>query len=504
MDSFAPGPALDTSLTQFVDCVPNGVVAIDSAGRILLVNTELEKLFGYERSELLGAPIELLLPERYRAGHVKMRTQYCRHPMPRAIGAGRDLFGLRKDGTEIQIEIGLSPLRRPEGLVIVASIIDITERRRLERNFERIVEAAPCGMLMCNRSGTIVMVNAQLCGMFGYHRAELVGNPMDMLIPDRHRERHDGHRTHFFAHAAPRAMGDGRDLSGLHKNGTEFSVEIGLNPIESEAGLMVLAAVTDISARKKLERDLRQANADLEEFLFVVSHDLKSPLQGISDLLEWIVADLEGGASPEVSGNLRRIDARVRRMQRLVDDLLAYARATDMNASAAQVNIAELVQAVVEFLPRPPGFEIVAACNVSPMKVARTPLETVLRNIVGNAIKHHDRPSGLIEIRADESGSFCRFTVSDDGPGLSDNAHVRLAKLFETFNPPQYLGSGIGLAMTKRLLDKHGGRLVLEPNSKGRGTTVRFWWPRSVTSAASHPRDALALAEPQTPSGCEP
>jgi PAS domain S-box-containing protein len=485
MDSIATLPD-ETSLIQLIDSVPNGVVAIDTTGRIFLANAEIEKLFGYERAELLGQPIEMLLPERYRDAHVRMRIQYCRHPTRRAMGAGRDLFGLRRDGREIPIEVGLNPLSMANGLAIVASIVDISGRKRLERNFERIVESAPCGMLMFNQAGTIVMANARLAEMFGYPRREVIGKPLNALVPEQPDEQREKRRAEFFAHPSPRTMGGGRDVNGLRKDGTEFPVEIGLNPIESEAGLMALAAVTDIAAYKKMESELRQANADLEEFAYVVSHDLKSPLRAVADLVEWLAREVGQHASSRILHDLSRIDSRIVAMERLIDDLLAYACASEAPGEAVPINPRELIQSVIDFLPHPREINLAIRCEVDEIITYRTPLETVLRNLIGNAIAHHDRTEGTVEISVTAEDGYCCLTVSDDGPGIPENNRQHMFELFRTF---AVVGHGIGLAVCKRLVEKHGGRIVLEDNAQGRGATLRFWWPRFARrDAAGEPR----------------
>jgi len=217
-------------------------------------------------------------------------------------------------------------------------------RKRLERMFQKMVEAAPCSMVMIDARGRIVLVNQQAEVMFGYTRAELIGDALELLLPERLRATHTGHRQAFAAAPSMRQMGMGRDLTARRKDGTEFPVEIGLNPVPGdEGGGLVLAAVTDITRRKAMELELQQANANLEEFTYAASHDLKSPLRGIADLLEWIVEDLDGLQSAEVTRNLGRIGDRIRRLERVIDDLLTYARAGTMSAEVIPVDPRALI-----------------------------------------------------------------------------------------------------------------------------------------------------------------
>jgi len=260
-------PAGDQRFRLVVEAAPNAMVMIDRAGNIAMINTQAERLFGYSPAELVGQPVEMLVPERFRSHHPELRRAFFADPRPRPMGAGRDLYGLKKDGSEFPVEIGLNPIETDEGtMVLSAIVIDIAARkaaelalRESEQRFRLVVEAAPNAVVMIDRAGKIVMVNTQAERLFGYSRAELVGQPVEMLVPERFRNHHPELRKTFFADPRPRPMGAGRDLYGLKKDGSEFPVEIGLNPIETDEGTMVLSAIVDITARKAAALALRES-----------------------------------------------------------------------------------------------------------------------------------------------------------------------------------------------------------------------------------------------------
>ena len=232
-----------------VEASPSALIMVDQEGLITLVNTQTEQLFGYGRGELLSQPVEMLVPERFRSDHPSLHIGFFKSPSARAMGVGRDLYGRRKDGRQVPIEIGLNPIQTDEGAFGLASVIDITERKRAEERFRVVVEASPSGILMVDREGLITLVNSQTERLFGYNRWELIGQPMETLVPERYRSMHAGHRLGFFEYPSTRAMGVGRDLYGRRKDGSEVPIEIGLNPIQTNEGLLVLASIIDITLR---------------------------------------------------------------------------------------------------------------------------------------------------------------------------------------------------------------------------------------------------------------
>ena len=273
-------------------------------------------------------------------------------------------------------------------------------------------------------------------------------------------------------------MGPGRDLTGQHKDGTEMPVEIGLSTVATRNGTCIIAAITDISERKRMENNLRSVNADLDEFTYVASHDLKSPLRGIQNLVEWISEDLEGLDNPDVSNNLQRIQQRIERMENLIEDLLNYARNSRQTAEFSLITIGDMLENIINLLDIPTGFKVAIDDQVKKITSPKAPLETVIRNLINNAIKHHDRDSGTITIRCVAKNSFCIFDIIDDGPGIPSAAHQRIFKLFQTLDSKSSDRTGVGLAVCKRLVETHNGNIEIISTDGQRGTTFRFSWPR--------------------------
>jgi PAS domain S-box-containing protein len=255
--SFVPSLAMSPAKEMFelaVEISPSGIVMVDGGGRMLMINNEMERLFGYRRDELIGRTVDILVPVRLRTQHVRHLDAFNLRPGPRRMGAGRDLFGLRKDGTEFPIEIGLNPVNVGESFLVLSTIVDISERKRAEEMLRLAFETCPSGMVMTDGAGKMTIINNEIERLFGYRRDELIGQQVDILVPERQRIQHVRHRREFGARPEARRLGASRDLFGMRKDGSEFAVEIGLNPIRVGGDLFVLSAIVDISARKQRER----------------------------------------------------------------------------------------------------------------------------------------------------------------------------------------------------------------------------------------------------------
>jgi PAS domain S-box-containing protein len=484
-------------LRAAVESSPSGLLMIDGDGRIVLVNREIERLFGYSREELLGKSVDMLVPERFRSPHPGHRQSFLARPRVRAMGAGRDLFGLRKDGSEVPVEIGLTPVVTEEGLFVLSSIVDIGARKRAEERFRAAVESSPNGMVMVDGEGRVVLVNREIERMFGYGREELLGQRIEMLVPERFRGQHPTDRVHFFAAPSSRAMGIGRDLFGLRKDGTEIPVEIGLNPIQTDEGLFVLSSIVDIGARKAAEQGRRELEEQLRQAQKMeavgtlaggIAHDFNNILgaiMGYGELLSRQVTDPQAGA------DVRGILDAAERGRQLVQHILAFSRRQELTRTPLAVGptMAQALKLLRPTLPAPVELRLTVHPDAPRILADATAIHQVLMNLATNAA--YAMPGGgaidvmvepfyvrdsVARARPDlREGTYTVVSVRDTGPGMDRAVRERAFEPFFTTKPAGQ-GTGLGLAVVHGIMKEHGGTVEID-SEPGAGTTVRCLFP---------------------------
>lgn len=352
----------------------------------------------------------------------------------------------------------------------------------MDSAFRALFASSPCGLILLNDKGRIVEVNERLEKIFDYSAKELIGQPIEILLPHRDRAHHVALRDGFIKEPEVRPMGLGRDLAGRRRDGMEVPVEVALTYVDTPQGRLTCALVIDITTRKRAELRLREANVQLEEFTHVASHDLRSPLRGIANLIEFIEEDYGELAPPEVRRNLGRMADRVAAMERLIDDLLTYARAGRRTIKTEPIDLNAIVQEVIDMEATGEGVHIEVDVDCESFDGVRVPITTVLRNLVSNAIKHHDKDEKNIQIRCRAEGNMCVIDVRDDGPGIAEVAQKRAFRLFQTVSSAGRGNSGLGLAVAKRLVEAHGGNIELMSDDGRRGCHFRIYWPRFARS----------------------
>jgi PAS domain S-box-containing protein len=515
----------DQPYRVIVESISEGAATLGPDGTVFYCNRALAALLGYPLASVIGATLADFILARDVEFYLQLVSQGVHEPSRGEVSL------CTGGGQETPVLLSCSPLVLDEVRGVCLVVTDLSEQKRQaehllqtrlrlqqeialresEARFRSTFEQAAVGIAHTGLDGVFLRVNQRFCEITGYSREELAGKHVrDVTHPDD-----------LGMDLALRAKLVAGELKGmrfekryLRADGSIIWVQVtGSLAYAPEGGrpLYFIGVVEDITERKALtlenerlfyaaraaERTLRQLNETLEErvaertaelersnreldrFAYVASHDLKAPLRAIANLSQWIQND-SGELLPEASQeHLAKLRSRVHRMERLLEDLLAFSRAGRVQHAPVYVVTGDLVRNVFDLLAPPPAFSLVVDDTLPALITQRVPLETVLRNLMGNAIKHHHRADGCIRVTAIDLVDQVEFRIGDDGPGIAPSFHERIFELFQTLQPrDQVEGSGMGLAIVKKTVESLGGSITVD-SDVGQGAIFRFTWPKS-------------------------
>jgi PAS domain S-box-containing protein len=449
-------------LAKVVESSPDAVLTKDLSGIITSWNRGAERMYGYTAEEAIGRPVSMLM-DAERAHEMGEILQ--------AIGRGHEVESLEtvrvnKGGRAIEVSVSVSPLRDARGVIVGAATVarDITERKREDERVRALLESAPDAVVVVGAEGRMVLVNRQTEELFGYAREALLGRPADMLIPERLREV-DAYHMGYFLSPETRQTGAALELRGQRADGSEFPVEITFSPLRTDEGLLVYASIRDITERKLIEEELRRSNHDLEQFAYVASHDLSEPLRVIAGFTDLLARRYSGALDKDADKFINFIVSGVERMQTLIDDLLAYSRAGRAQLAVQQVDAGDVVRDVLWALePQLTAQDVRVEVGELPRVCAEpTALRQIFQNLISNAVKFSDNAEPLVQVSARRLPNGWRFDVKDNGPGVEPRHAERVFELFQRLHGREVEGSGMGLAIVKRLTERHGGQVWVTP-----------------------------------------
>jgi PAS domain S-box-containing protein len=511
------GPALLEAdvLRGLVEAVPDALVVVDERGRMVLVNAQAEALFGYRRDELLGRPVELLVPERFRGRHVADRAAYAAAPHVRPMGRGLELFGRRRDGDEVPVEISLSPLKTESGLLVVASIRDVSERRRaeaqlrkLEARYRTLVEGIPAVTFMAALDEGVneLYVSPQVERLLGFTQKEWLENPVlwyTQLHPDdRDRWHQEFARTCATAepfrsvyrfmsrdgkvvwvHGEAHVVHDDRGRP-LFLQGVAFDITA-IKEAEEELKALNLTLeqrVVDRTAQiEERSRELARSNQDLVDFDYAVAHDLREPLRTMAFYIQKLAERYQGQLDAQADDHITRCVNASGRMRDLISNLLAYSRVrthgkepVPTDSAAALAAACANLQATIDEC----GAAVTSEGGLPTVLADSTQLTQLFQNLLGNALRFRETSPPRIHVRAERQDDFWQFAVTDNGIGISAENLKRLFLHIGTnarlHSRTQYPGTGFGLAICKKIVERHGGRIWVSSAGPDQGST--FWF----------------------------
>ena len=474
-----------------LEAATDAMVVVNQGGEIVLLNVQAEKQFGYRRDELVGQKVKNIIPEGFAERLVADGLRSAEDALAQQIGTGIELTGRRKNGSEFPIEIMLSPLESTEGILVTAAIRDISVRKdaekhlaQMEGRYRGLLEAAPDAMVVVNQAGEIVLLNVQAEKQFGYRRDELVGQKVKNIIPEGFAERLLADALRSAEDALAQQIGTGIDLNGLRKYGSVFPIEIMLSPLESSEGILVTAAVRDITKRKRAEahllqkvEELNRSNEELEQFAYIASHDLQEPLRMVASYTQLLSRRYKGKLDSDADEFISFAVDGASRMERLIKDLLAYSRVGTETKDLLDTSSEEALQQAL--------INLRGAVEESGAQVTHDPLPIVVademqliqlfQNLVGNAIKYQNPGIPRVHISAArDSEKRWKFSVQDNGLGIDSQYFEKIFGMFQRLHKrEEFEGTGVGLAICKKIVERHGGSISVE-SQLGHGSTFCF------------------------------
>ncbi|MDJ0794891.1 MAG: PAS domain S-box protein [Woeseiaceae bacterium] len=460
-------------------------IVTDARGVIREVNLGAAALFGYEPDELIGQPIEVLVPEDRREWHAELRTRYQASPRARPMESSQELFGLRKDGSTFRAEIALNPVVTEEGILVTTTIREIRQNGVSDTLFRQLLESAPDAMVIIDEDGKIAIVNCRAEAMFGYERADMLGQPVEMLLPERLRRIHAAHRSGFAMNPRLRPMGQGQELVARAEDGSEFPVEISLSPVYTSKHRFISSVIRDVTERKRMEDEIIAARLEAERankansaFLAAASHDLRQPVQALSLLngaLRRTITDER--ALEMVDSQQHSLTA----MTNLLNSLLDISRldAGAVTPECEDFPIQRLIDRLSDEFARQAqhaGLEFSAGTSTAVINSDPNLLDEIIQNFVSNAIRYTE--SGSVRMECEESDGIFTLKVIDTGIGIAEDQLDEIFREFHQCKAPgaSKEGFGLGLAIVKRLSDLLGLHLHVE-SKLGKGSSFSISLP---------------------------
>lgn len=478
-------------LATIVESSGDAIIGKHISGIVHSWNRGAERLFGYTAEEAIGQSITMLIPPELIHEEDMILSELI---MGKAL-ENFETIRLHKNGRRIEVAITVSPVRDPDGRVVGASksVREIGKRKSMEAMLAAVIDNAIDGLIVLDEKGNVETFNRSCQQMFGYTEAEMIGGNIKMIMSSLTGEAGDDPIFEKSTGIFRLSDAVSKELIGTRKDGSKFPLDLSVSNFQLAGTRHFSGIIRDITEKKHAESEaanytqalirsnqaLLRSNQALDEFAYAASHDLKAPLRVIDNTSKWLEEDLAEHLSGEMRENMQLLRGRVKRMEKLLNDLLAYSRIGRKSDAAFVETLSgeSLMANVLAMVAPPESFHVSVNPNFAEITVCRMPLQQIFINLIGNAIKHHHGDAGNIKVSVDIGTTMYTFSVSDDGPGIDPRFHARIFDMFQTLKPrDQVEGSGMGLAMVRKYVELMGGTITVD-SAEGQGSTFRFTWP---------------------------
>src|SRR5688572_8599978 len=486
MSSSQPPGRAQHVLTAIFESAVDGIVVIDGEGRIEAFNPAAERLFGYAAQEVVGQNVKILMPAPYRDEHDGYLARYRDTGQARIIGSGREVQGIRRDGTVFPVHLSCGEMS-VEGETRYTRILhDLSARAELEarlrsseERWRSVIESAVDAIIVIDSHGSIEAFNPAAERLFGYRESDVVGRNVSMLMPSPYREEHDGYLARYLTTREARIIGIGREVTGRAADGTLFPLHLSVGEMLLGGERKFTGILHDLSGRVRIEEQLREqaALARLGEMAAVIAHEVKNPLAGIRGAVQVI-----GGRLPHGSREgavVGEIISRIDTLAGLIQDLLLFARPPQPRP--APVDVSPILSGTAELVNSDPALShvrIEISGSAPPIAADAELLKIVFLNLMVNSA-HAMKGEGRIRVEIDVRDAAARVVVSDTGPGIPSEIRE---KIFTPFFTTKSRGTGLGLSTAKRLVEAHQGTIRIDCPPSG-GTIVTIDLPLAQAQA---------------------
>jgi two-component system, LuxR family, sensor kinase FixL len=449
-------------------------------------------MFGWAAHEVLGRPLTVIIPERYREMHSAGLERVAATGQSKLAGTVVELVALRRDGSEFPVELSIGVFDAVEGRGFSAVLRDISERKRAEEalrtseeRFRSLADSAPDAIVSADAAGRVLSWNTGAERMFGWDAADMIGHPLTLIIPDRFRAAHIAGLARVAASGESKLAGTVVELVGLRRDGTEFPVELSIGVWDSAQGPGFSAVLRDITDRKEAEeavaqasREVERANAELETLIYSASHDLKSPMISVLGYLDYLKVDYGEVLGVEGTRYLERMTDCTLYMQRLIQDLLKLSRVGRLESEVVRLDLQELIARIADELGEMHPQATFSLRSLPMIEGDPMAFRQLFTNLVENAVQHAERPDVTVLVssrRLPDGGA--EISVRDNGKGIPQQYRELVFGIFERLDGGRAAGTGMGLAICRKIVEQFGGKIWLTGNE---GADVRVHLPRSL------------------------